>query len=202
MIKNIVFDMGNVLLKYAPTEFIQRITSDSEEQRLLLKEIFHSVEWLQRDRGTISEEGILKRVCQRLPEPLHPVAAKALTHWYEGMTPIEGMAELITVIKQKGYRIFLLSNTSTDYYEFKKMVPALELFDGEFISCEWRLVKPDKEIYRAFYSHFRLVPAECFFIDDSAANIEGALDTGMRGFLFQENVDELKLALQDVGVTF
>lgn len=200
MIKNIVFDMGNVLISYDPVLFIQKYTDDPKTQQMLKENIFGTVEWIRFDRGTITKEGLEEAVLKKLPEDFHASAKKILLHWYEEMKPIEAMVPLIQKLKSKGYKIYLLSNTSADYYHFRKNVPALSLFDGEFISCEWHFIKPEAEIYRAFFSHFQLVPAQCFFIDDAAANIESGINAGMKGCIFRGDMTALASSLAEEGV--
>ena len=71
MIKNILFDMGNVLIHFDRKAFLDRLDISEEDKQLLLREVFLSVEWVQMDRGTLCEETAEPRMCQRLPEHLH-----------------------------------------------------------------------------------------------------------------------------------
>lgn len=200
MIKNIVFDMGNVLLKYHPKEFIQKYVADEEVQQLLFDEIFASVEWLQFDRGTITRKGIQKAVQKRIPEELGSVVEQILTDWYQDLQPIEEMADVIIKLKKKGYALYILSNASQVFYQFKDKIPNFSAFDGVFISSDWQLLKPEKEIYSAFYSHFQLIPSQCYFIDDSPPNIESAKTTGMDGVIFRGNVVTLIEQLEKLAI--
>lgn len=72
MINTIVFDMGNVLIRYAPTEFIKSFTEDETSQQLLLDAIFLSDEWLDYDRGTITKEKLIATAQDQVPEDLKP----------------------------------------------------------------------------------------------------------------------------------
>ncbi|MEI5993525.1 HAD family hydrolase [Candidatus Enterococcus mansonii] len=200
MIKNIVFDMGNVLLRYKPAEFIKTFTDNEEYQTILLKEIFHSMEWIQYDRGTITKEELGMKVCKRVPEALNEMVSKILLHWHEEIKPIVEMEPVIKQLKEKGYQVYLLSNASSDYYTFCKKVPAIAYFDGVFISSDWKLIKPEAEIYRAFYSHFQLVPSECYFVDDLPINIESAANTGMPGCVFHGELAELLANFEKAGI--
>ncbi len=111
-----------------------------------------------------------------------------------------GMEELIRRLKQAGYGIYLLSNTGQRYYEFRKNIPALRWFDGEFISADWKLLKPEPEIYRAFCQYFHLVPAQCLFVDDLAQNVYGAQRAGMKGVVFYGDPGDLERRLREYGV--
>lgn len=200
MIKNLVFDMGNVLVRYEPAVFIREFTDDVQQQDLLLKELFGSISWLQYDRGMLTTAEIAAQVCSRVPDRLHSLVNQLLTNWYQAIAPIEEMAAVIESLKDQGYQLYILSNASQDFYKFADRLPAYTCFDGVFVSSDWRLLKPEKEIYHAFYQHFQLVPSKCYFIDDAPANIESALLTGMKGTIFRGDVPDLLSELKRAGI--
>ena len=200
MIRNIVFDMGNVLIQWRPALFVEGTGVPEEDRPLLLRELFGSVEWIQMDRGTLSMEEGLEAVCRRLPERLHPVVWDIVNNWHQDIPPLEGVYELVKELKGKGYRIYLLSNTCTRFHDFRKNIPALEFFDGEFVSCDFHFVKPEPGIYLRFLEYFRLRPEECVFIDDDPRNIEAAVRCGMGGVIFHGDTAHLRLRLRELGV--
>lgn len=197
MINAIVFDMGNVLIRYRPESFIQNYTSNLSQQKMLLDAIFFSQEWQQYDQGTLTNKELLDRVLFKLPDSLHEKARSVLADWYTGMTPISEMEALIRQLKQDGYNLYLLSNVSQDFHQFKHIVPGLSYFDGVFLSSDWKLIKPDPEIYKLFFKKFTLTPEECFFIDDLPQNIKSAEALGMRGHVFDGDIDKLKARLRE-----
>lgn len=200
-IDTIVFDMGQVLIHWQPLALIAHMNLTQEQQELLLTELFQSVEWVQSDHGTISLEQIVTQVCRRLPEDLHPAVEELVLGWWRRpLVPMEGMAELIWELKEKGYKIYLLSNASVDLRKYFHRIPGSEYFDGLMVSAEERLLKPQHEIYHTLYSRFRLEPGRCLFIDDSPANIEGALCTGMEGIIFRGDVARLRRELGQRGI--
>lgn len=200
MIQNIVFDMGNVLLYYKPEEYVAELLDDPEERTLMLNELFCSVEWMQLDRGCITEDEALVSVCGRLPERLHTAARSLLMGWHKDIPAFPEMEALIGELKSGGYGVYLLSNANRRFYLYKDKLPGMRWFDGVFISADWRLCKPDPAIYRAFCQHFALTPASCFFIDDMPMNIEAAIWSGMNGFVFRRDIDALRKALGEAGV--
>ncbi|WP_440895426.1 HAD family hydrolase [Amphibacillus sp. Q70] len=200
MVKHVVFDMGNVLIRYAPAQFIQTFTSNKEHQEMLLKEIFYSTEWLQYDKGTITKHKIIDNVKKRLPEDLHSSVSVIMDTWFEKMTPIPEMEEVIKRLKKNEYSIYLLSNVSNDFYRFKHIIPGLDYFDGIFISSDWKCIKPEPEIYQQFFEHFDLEPADCFFIDDLPINIERAASQGMQGYVFDGNISKLLTYFEKIGI--
>ena len=118
MIKNILFDMGNVLIRFDRKAFLDRLDISEEDKQLLLREVFLSVEWVQMDRGTLCEETAEPLMCQRLPEHLHSAVHSLVSLWDDPMLPIAGMAELVEELKEKGYGIYLLSNASVRQHEY------------------------------------------------------------------------------------
>lgn len=192
MIRNVVFDMGNVLISYDTRKYIDLYVENKEDGNLLLKEVFGSKEWLSMDRGTMTSEEAIKSICGRLPERTHLNVANLINNWHNDIPPYPEIEELVKEVKEAGYKIYLLSNTSTKYHQFKVNIPALKYFDGEFISADWKLLKPEKEIFMAFYNHFNLNPKECYFIDDSSANIKAANETGMGGVVYNGDIEKLR----------
>lgn len=167
---------------------------------MLLNNVFRSVEWLRLDHGTIDEEEAISICCQRLPSHLHQPARSIIERWCDDIPPIEGMEELVKQAKQAGYSIYLLSNTSKRFHQFRRHISVLKYFDGEFISADWKLLKPDPQIYREFCKHFELDPAKCLFIDDIPSNIYGAKMVGMNGIVFHGDVLALKESLKTSGI--
>ena len=200
MIKNILFDMGNVLIRSDRNLFLYRLHISAQDKTLLYREIFASVEWAQMDRGTKTEETALQSICQRIPERLHGAAEEMVFRWDEPLIPIPGMYELVEELKEKGYGIYLLSNASRRQHTYWPRIKASKLFDGTYISADVNVVKPQPEIYRGCLEIFGLKAEESFFIDDVGANIEGALFCGLRGAVFHGDVALLRRDLRAAGV--
>ena len=102
MIKNIVFDMGNVLVRFDPELFMDRYSLTGEDRKLIRNEVFRSVEWTMLDRGVIDEEIAEQRILPRLPECLHDAACGLIEKWDDPIVPVEGMLELLQALKAKG----------------------------------------------------------------------------------------------------
>lgn len=198
MIKNIIFDMGNVLMSYNPKEMLKHYTNKTYESELLLNEIFQSVEWLQFDRGIIDKDTLKLKISERVPESLRQMSIEVLDNWYQYVSPIEQMGDVIDTLKEENFNVYLLSNASSDFYLFKNRIPRINKFDGIFLSSDWKMLKPEKEIYQSFYAYFDLNPAECFFIDDMVANIESAKLTGMEGYIFKQDFEQLISVLNSI----
>lgn len=200
MIRNIVFDMGGVLIRFDRQLFIRRLGVAPEDETLLMNEVFRSVEWAQMDRGSIAEEKAAEQICRRLPERLHDAAWKLVGMWDRPILEIPGMYELVEELKENGYGIYLLSNASVRQHEYWPRVPASRFFDGTMISADEKVVKPQPEIYRLLLERFALKAEECFFIDDVNANVEGAVYCGLSGAVFHEDMPDLRRRLRTAGV--
>lgn len=201
MIRNIVFDMGNVLIRFDRDYFISRLGIEGEDKELLKREVFLSLEWARMDRGSMTDAEAAVSVCRRLPEHLHDAAQKLVSMWDRPILPIEGMYELIEELKANGYGIYLLSNASYRQHDYWPRIEASRFFDGTLISADEKVVKPQPEIYRLLLERFDLKAEECFFIDDVPANIEGAFWCGIPGAVFHGDAGLLRRDLRAAGVT-
>ena len=201
MIRNIVFDMGHVLIYFSPDVFIERLGVQEEDRPLLMREVFRDKEWVQLDRGTLSEEEAVRILCGRLPKRLHEAVGELVCGWWKRpLLPVPGMARLVGELKGLGYGIYLLSNANRQLPRYFSRIPGAEYFDGLLVSADWKMVKPQREIYEKLYEQFHLKPEECFFIDDQPANIEGAYCTGMEGAVFDGDIKRLRRKLKEAGI--
>lgn len=200
MIKNIIFDMGNVLIKFDKKCFLEAVNVSPEDNALLEREVYVSVEWAMMDRGTLTEKEAAERMCARLPERLHEKVHQLVDEWDRPILPMSGMAELAGELKAKGYRLFLLSNASYRQHEYWPEIPGSEYFEDTLISADVKLVKPQPEIYLMALHKFNAKPEESVFIDDATNNVEGAIYCGMEGIVFHGDTDELRKKLNAIGV--
>lgn len=201
MIKNIVFDMGQVLIHWAPDVLIEPYGLAEADKAALKRELFQNVEWVQLDHGTISFEQAVQSVCRRLPEKFHSMVEEIVTGWWlRELVPMEGMAALAAELKAAGYGIYLLSNANTALRDYFGRIPGSECFDGLLVSAEEKLLKPEKAIFLRLCERFGLDAAECFFIDDNPANVEGALCAGMQGTVFYGDAERLRREMKEKGI--
>ena len=200
MIRNVLFDMGQVLIRFDRDYFMERLGVSDEDKTLLMREVFLSVEWVQMDRGTLREAEAVKQICARIPERLHDAAEKLVSMWDRPILPIDGMYELVRELKEKGYGVYLLSNASIRQHEYWPRIPASEFFDGKIISADEYVMKPHPDFYNRALERFGLKAEECFFIDDAPINIEGALYCGIEGAVFHGDAALLRQQLRKAGV--
>ena len=201
MIRNIVFDMGNVLLVFDPQRFMDNEgITHPEDREVVMRELFHNIEWAQMDLGVLTEDTAEPLVLKRIPERLQEKVKRLLHSWWEPRECIDGMEELLQELKTAGYRLYLLSNASVSQHIYWPKFAISRLFDGKLISCDLGIVKPNPEIYRHFTEQFGLIPEECLFVDDMTANAAAAVSCGWKGIVFQGSADDLRKRLQQENI--
>ena len=182
--KNILFDMGNVLVTYNPEWVIRHYTEDEELIREVKNIVFNSQEWFLLDAGLIEEEKAERNWMERLrSDKARELAHLSFQNWHlYNMKVIPGTAEMIRALKENGKEIYLLSNASLRLLSiYKEVIPAVECFSGIFYSAAHKCVKPQDIIYERFLKEYSLNPADCFFIDDLEENISAAKAVGISG---------------------
>ncbi len=202
MIRNLVFDMGNVLVYYDSRRASRAFAADEAEMELVNTAVFISPEWIMLDMGVISDEEALRRIQARLPQGHAREAARlCMEHWHEYcMWPVPGMEELTASLKEQGWKLYLCSNAAIRLVDcYRDVIPGIGLFDGILFSAEVKCMKPQKEMYRHLFERFHLKPEECFFIDDQPLNIQGARECGMDGYCFADgDMEKLKGVLEEL----
>lgn len=200
MIKNIIFDMGEILIHFDTKAFTDRYDLPEEDKALLRREIFWgNANWSLCDWGVIDEREVARRACERLPERLHEAAYGIATRWWDPIIPVEGMAEMVRRLKDAGYGIYLLSNAGPTHNTYWPTVPGSEYFDGVVASANEKLVKPQPELFRLICERFGLIPEECLFVDDRETNLAGAEVCGMQSVIFRSAKD-LERQLKELGI--
>lgn len=200
MIKNIVFDMGQVLIRFDTDVFMDRLGVAPQDKELLRREVFQSVEWSRMDRGSLTDEEAAAIIRARVPERLGEAVYKLVTFWDRPILEIPGMYELVEELKTNGYKIYLLSNASLRQHEYWPRIPCSRFFDGTLISSDVKLVKPQPEIFLLLCMKFGLRAEECFFVDDATLNCEAAHLVGMTPAVFHGDAGEIRQKLIAAGV--
>ena len=202
MIKNILFDMGNVLIRFEPRQYVLKVGLSESEQQLMLRELYGSIDWIELDRGTVDEAEIIERVTARTGEHLRGAIEKLVCHWDRPELPVEGMKALTDELCEKGYELYLLTNAGPRHKEYWPRFAAAEHFPEERIyrSADVKLLKPDPAFFEGALEKFGLDRSECVFIDDSAANAEGAQRAGLDAIVFFGDAARLRRELRARGV--
>lgn len=201
MIENIVFDLVGVLMRFDTEGYYRAHNLSDEDRGIIRREVFRSLEWAMQDRGTIAEADAAMAICARVPAHLHSVVKDFIYRRNRAILPVDGMEKLLGDLKHAGYHLYLLSNTSEAYLRFLPKVQGIGCFDDTLISADVGLVKPDPEIFRLACARFDIEPSESAFIDDTPINVEAAQYIGMRGFVFNDDIVDLRMRLREAGIT-
>ena len=198
MYKNVIFDLGNVLLDFNPRGYLKNKISDDKLEDVF-KAIFSSEEWVMLDRGTITEKEAINNIISRNSTYINEINL-AFDNWYDLLKPIEETVEILMSLKENGYKIYYLSNFhELAFGEVTNKNKFFELFDGGVVSYAEKLIKPEEEIYKLILERYKLNPNESIFVDDMEANVEGANKVGIKTILFK-GPKELKEELNNLKV--
>lgn len=188
MIKNIIFDFGNVLGTF---DFDTLMNACGAKPTSVLKDIiFH--DWEKLDAGFIEYNDYIQSCLSLAPIEEHDNMKKFFKQWYKLLPPIDEIHEWIKELKKQGYRLYLLSNAPVVFEENASVYPILNYFDGLVFSGSIQLAKPQNEIYSYLLNKYQLKAEECFFIDDKEENILAGIHCGIDGKVYQHNLDEIK----------
>ncbi|MCM1326595.1 MAG: HAD family phosphatase [Bacteroidales bacterium] len=199
MIRNIIFDIGNVLADFRWRAFLRDKGFDDAMIERISKASVESPLWSELDRGEWSEEELLQAFVDR-----DPAIEKELREAYSdirGMvTPREYAVPWVRKLKENGYQVLYLSNFSRKAEEeCAESLAFLPYTDGGILSYREKMIKPDPEIYRLLLKRYHLQPQECVFLDDTLKNIEAAQAEGMMGILFRTK-EQAEEDLRGLGV--
>lgn len=184
-IKNIVFDVGMVLIDFCWEKPCRELGFSEEIISAFEKKMVCSEYWHKLDEGTMTEEDAIDKFKEAMPEYTKEIDM----FWEKPEKFVEEYsfaAPLIRELHEKGYYVYLLSNYPLHMYEIHW--PSFEFFslvDGYVVSSVERLCKPDPAIYRLLCERYHLIPEECLFIDDRRDNVESAIGIGMSGLVFE-----------------
>ena len=196
MIKNIVFDVGDVLVDFCYKKFMRNLGFDEETVEFLSDNMVVTEFWHELDLGIRTEADARKKFTEEFPQYKDEI----LKFWDNVQDIVEEYdysVPLIKKLKDKGFGVYILSNypieTAERHWPTFRFLP---LTDGHIISGYEKITKPDEAIYRLLESRFGIVLTECLFVDDRQINIDGAEALGMEGILFigyEDLVKELEI---------
>ena len=187
MIKNVIFDFGNVIGELNEDKIAANYAENNEEKEILKKVIFKSDEWLKLDSGVLTYQEAIPTFKEKLPDNLKEKVEEIMSTWREKMSINKDICGLIKRLKEHDYKVYLLSNADVPMYEYVKNLEIGKCFDGILISAIEKMMKPNEEIYYRLFEMFGLLPEECFFIDDNEKNIISSRKCGMNGHIFDMN---------------
>lgn len=200
MIRNIVFDLGNVLLNFDPDSYLDELGYSGEIKERLKAEIFGTEEWLLLDRGTITQAEALKSWKNR-NQDLKDKIEDVMDGWEAILSLKADTLKILKSLSAKDYNLYILSNFHKQAFNYViEKFDFFNYFDGRIISADIGMIKPESEIYDHLLNKFNLKADETLFIDDSKKNIKAALKKGIRVIHYKDAASlekELKLYLRE-----
>ncbi|WP_349359353.1 HAD family phosphatase [Stappia sp.] len=195
----VVFDIGNVLIRWDPRHLYRKLFADEASLTHFLTHVCPPEFNLDFDRGRPFEEGIAERIAL-FPE--HADAIRAWdTRWQEMVPgPISGSVALLEALRSAGVPLYAITNFSAPKFaECRHRFPFLDTaFWDVVVSAHEGVLKPEPAIYEILFTRNDLDPARTVFIDDSPANVAGARAAGMTALHFTDP-DRLRADLQALG---
>jgi FMN phosphatase YigB (HAD superfamily) len=183
MIKNIVFDLGNVLISFRPSIYLDNKNYPENIKSRILSDIFSGKEWLQLDNGDISTPEAIDAIAMKSSLKREEIAL-IFNLRTEMMYPLDQNVRLLPELKKEGFKLYYLSNFPIDIFEeIKTGYFFFRYFDGGVISSEVKFSKPDRRIYEILLENYSLISQETLFIDDIEANVRAAEKLGLKGFV-------------------
>ena len=183
MIKNIVFDLGNVLISFRPAEFFKKKNYPENIINKIVDDIFGSKEWKMLDNGDITTSEVIDAISLK-----SSLTKEEIAHIFnlrtEMMFPLDRNVRHLPELKKQGFRLYYLSNFPLDVFEeIKDGYYFFKYFDGGVISSLVNFSKPDSRIYKILLEKYLLLPEETLFIDDLEINVKAAEVLGMKGLI-------------------
>lgn len=184
MIKNIVFDIGNVLVKFGWEDFFKKFNMPEDVYKKVVKATVGHDTWNEIDRGVFSDEKVLQCFIDNDPS-VEEWIRKMFASIHGMLVQFDYAKPWIKELQEKGYKVYCLSNMSFKACrECKDALDFLPMLNGYVLSCEVKIIKPEPEIYKTLLDKYNLVPEECVFMDDLPRNIEAGKKAGMHGIVF------------------
>jgi len=188
MLKNIVFDLGGVVVAHNEESFAEKL---GEFFSFVFGPDMKCVPsfWYDYDLGLLSMDETAASVAEYRNCCVEE-AKKNMLYAISLQEEVEPTVHLIKELKERGYKLYVLSNMSKEYIEFLRKLPVFEYFDEQIVSCEVHLGKPNLKFYQHLLDHCNLNPDETIFIDDRKDNVEAGAELGITPFHFDRRNPE------------
>ena len=204
MIKNIIFDIGNVILNFNILKVLSAFTTNKDEQKFILDNIINSPEWLGHaliDTGYVTKEDAIEIVKDRTNHINDKLISDFWNNYNDYAMVDEKVIKLIQKLKDNNYKIYLLSNINPYTHEFVKASGLFDVVDGYVLSYLEHQIKPYEGIYNTLINRYTLKPEECLFIDDKMENVKTANKLGIQGeSVIPDNYDSITDLLKKYNI--
>lgn len=200
MIRNIVFDVGNVLVEYSWERMLRTLHITGEAYDAVANATALSPLWNELDRSKMSDEDILKGFIQNAPEYEKEIRL-VWDNIPESIHCFPYAVSWVRKFREKGYKTYILSNYGKRAFEMTKQeLPFVADMDGVLFSYQVQQIKPEPEIFHTLFDTYHLKPEECVFLDDNEKNIIAARENGMHAIWFKGK-EQAEKELEKLGVS-
>ena len=188
---DIILDMGNVLLEWNKDKILRGVVKTEKDYMILDKAIFQSGLWERLDLGTLTREELVLKVVSMIGSIYQEKVQEVVWNWPSYIEIYMEVFPLLVHLKEKGHRIFVLSNTSPVFYELleEQLSPLNEILDGFVLSCDIKAIKPDPKMFEEILHKYQLDPANCIFLDDVKDNTKMAESLGIKAYQIKKRSD-------------
>ena len=186
-----ILDMGNVLLEWNKDKILRGVVKTEKDYMILDKAIFQSGLWERLDLGTLTREELVLKVVSLIGSIYQEKVQEVVWNWPSYIEIYTEVFPLLARLKEKGHRIFVLSNTSPVFYELlqEQLAPLNEILDGFVLSCDIKAIKPDRKMFEEILHKYDLDPANCIFLDDVKDNTKMAESLGIKAYQVKHRGD-------------
>ena len=188
---DIILDMGNVLLEWNKDKILQGVSDTKKDYLILDKTIFQSGLWERLDLGILTREELVLKVVSMIGRIYQKKVEEVIWNWPSYIDIYREVFPVLSELKKKGHRIFVLSNTSKVFYDLleEQLSPLKELLDGFVLSCDIKAIKPDLAMFKNILDKYQLDPTNCVFLDDIEDNTSAAEKLGIKAYQVKKRSD-------------
>ena len=185
MIKNVIFDIGMVLIQFDWDSYMKKLFSENKVREAVTKAMWHNPDWNELDRGALTFSEVEQLFIDNAPEYAAEIR-EALKRLGEAPANQPYAIKWVDTLREMGYSVYYLSN----YFEYlmetaPQVLDFIPHMNGGVFSCHEKITKPNPQLYLRLCEKYDLKPEECLFIDDLQKNIDAARALGMEGIRFQ-----------------
>ena len=199
-IENIIFDYGRVLVDYSPEYLYDSVFTDKQEMQWFINHVVNAEFHTTLDLGNPTHE-VIEEWKRRFPKYSHELDLYDTDYLRLVGEEMPGMRQLLTDLHEQKFQLYGLTNWGHKFWLVYEKFSIFQLLDGQVVSGEEHVVKPDPQIFKILLSRYNLIPEECIFTDDRAENVEAASLLGIHGIVFQ-NAEQLReeIGKLEVGI--
>ena len=188
MIKNVVFDLGNVLFKFDSKALIKSFNKGKYNKKI--DDVLFG-NWSIRDKGEITDGQFISLIEKQLNEEEMAISKNILKNWISCLKFDNKVLSMISDLKNHKINIFVLSNIPLDFAKSYKEISELKDVDDALFSSQVNLLKPDIKIFKKAIEKFGINPKDSVYIDDLKSNVIVAKNLGFKGYIYKSNIRKI-----------